>query len=73
MIREGETGFVRVDAAGLSDVLARLIADPALRATLGSRARTLALPRFDLERMVDDYERLYAAAPPRRAARTPAR
>ena len=73
VIREGETGFVRADAAGLSEALARLIADPALRATMGLRARTLAMPRFNLERMVDDYERLYATAPPRRAAGTPAR
>ncbi len=73
VIREGETGFVRADAAGLSEVLAQLIADPALRLRMGARARELAVKRFDLERMVDDYERLYATAPPRRAARAPAR
>jgi len=73
VIREGETGFVRADAPGLSEALARLIADPVLRSRMGARARELAVKRFDLERMIDDYERLYLAVPARRAASAPAR
>ena len=72
VIRDGETGFVRADVEGLSEALARLIADPALRARMGARARELALGRFALERMVDDYERLYASAAPRDARGAPA-
>jgi glycosyltransferase involved in cell wall biosynthesis len=73
VIREGETGFVRADIEGLSEALGRLIAEPNLRLRMGTRARELALRRFDLERMIDDYERLYAAARPRRTAAPPAR
>jgi glycosyltransferase involved in cell wall biosynthesis len=62
VIREGETGFLRRDASGLSEALGRLIADPALRLRLGARARELATKRFALDRMIDEYERLYATA-----------
>jgi glycosyltransferase involved in cell wall biosynthesis len=73
VICEGETGFVRADVQGLSEALGRLIADRDLRLHMGTRARELALRRFDLERMIDDYERLYAAARPRRTTAPPAR
>jgi glycosyltransferase involved in cell wall biosynthesis len=67
VIREGETGFLRRDAAGLDEALGALIADRDLRERMGARARECALPRFDLARMVDEWERLYAGAPRRRA------
>jgi glycosyltransferase involved in cell wall biosynthesis len=62
VIQHGETGFIERGAEGLSDALKRLILDPALRLSLGSRARERALVRFNLARMIDDYERLYAAS-----------
>jgi glycosyltransferase involved in cell wall biosynthesis len=69
VVRHGETGFVASTPEGVADALSRLIADPSLRARLGRRAREVALVRFSLERLLDDYERLYAATLDR-AART---
>lgn len=42
--------------------LRSLIADPALRSRMGDRAREVAVERFRLDRMLDDYERVYATA-----------
>lgn len=68
VIREGETGFLRADVAGLDEALGRLIADRGLRERMGASARARALARFDVGRMVDEYERLYASARPRRVS-----
>lgn len=59
-VADGETGFLISvgDTAALANRLARLIADPDLRAALGARARTAA-PRFGLQAMVHATERLY--------------
>lgn len=65
VIRDGETGFIARDAEELSAALARLVADAGLRRTMGRRARELGLERFNLDRMIDCYERLYASAAPR--------
>ena len=70
VIQHRATGFIEADAEGLSRALERLIADRALRLGLGARAREHALARFNLGRMIDDYERLYAGelAPRERVA-----
>jgi glycosyltransferase involved in cell wall biosynthesis len=65
VIRHGETGFVESTPEALSQSLGRLIADAGLRRRMGARARELALPRFNVDRMIDDCERLYATAAPR--------
>jgi glycosyltransferase involved in cell wall biosynthesis len=65
VVRHGETGYVERSAEGMSRSLAALIADAALRRRLGNRAREIALERFDLNRMLDAYERLYSTAAPR--------
>jgi glycosyltransferase involved in cell wall biosynthesis len=61
VIRHGVTGYVSRSADEMADYVRTLIADPALRATLGDRARVEALQRFRLERLVTDFERVYAA------------
>jgi len=65
VIREGETGFLRADVTGLGEALDRLIGDHDLRQRMGASARVRALARFDIKRMVDEYEHLYATAPRR--------
>ena len=62
VVRHGITGFVSHDADDMAGSLARLIDDAALRRAMGDRARSEALQRFRLERLVDDFERLYAAS-----------
>jgi glycosyltransferase involved in cell wall biosynthesis len=62
VVRHGETGFLGRDHDEMAAQLARLIAEPDLRRTLGERAREVALDRFDLARVVDECLRLYAAA-----------
>jgi sugar transferase (PEP-CTERM/EpsH1 system associated) len=49
------------DAPSLGDALALLLADAERRMALGCAARRRVLERFNLRRMVADYERLYAA------------
>jgi glycosyltransferase involved in cell wall biosynthesis len=61
VVRHEETGFIASTPEGIADAVSRLIADAPLRARLGRRAREVALVRFSLERLLDDYERLYAA------------
>ena len=59
VIRHGETGFIGRDRAELAAHLSRLLGDAELRRSLGARARTLALARFNVRRMVLEYEQLY--------------
>ncbi len=62
IVTDGETGVlvpVR-DPAGLADGLARLKADPALRARVGARARVEVERRFSEERMAADLAALLA-------------
>ncbi len=47
------------DHEALAAALARLAADPALRARLGQAARATFLSRFSAQRMLDETERLY--------------
>lgn len=61
VVRHGITGFISRDANEMGNQLARLIDDSRLRDEMGERARTESLARFRLERLVDDFERVYAA------------
>jgi glycosyltransferase involved in cell wall biosynthesis len=63
VVRDGEDGFL-VEAGAtddLADRLARLARDPALRARLGKQGRERVLPRYAVERLVDDIDRLYGS------------
>ena len=61
IVRDGDTGFIGRDFDELSTQLHRLIHDADLRMRMGARAREIALERFDLRRVVDQYEALYLA------------
>ncbi len=61
VVRDGEDGFL-VEAGAtddLADRLGRLARDPALRARMGRRGRERVLPRYAVERLVDDMDHLY--------------
>jgi glycosyltransferase involved in cell wall biosynthesis len=61
VVREGEDGFLVEpgDVDALADRLARLAADPALRERLGAAGRARVIPRYSVERLVDDIDLLY--------------
>jgi glycosyltransferase involved in cell wall biosynthesis len=61
IVRDGEDGFL-VEAGAtddLADRLAQLARDPALRARMGKQGRERVLPRYAVDRLVDDVDRLY--------------
>ncbi len=61
VVRDGEDGFL-VDAGAtdeLADRLARLARDPELREQMGRRGRERVLPRYAVDRLVDDVDQLY--------------
>ncbi len=61
VVRDGEDGFL-VEAGAtddLADRLGRLARDPALRARMGKKGRERVLPRYAVERLVDDIDELY--------------
>jgi len=62
VILPGITGYLGHDLETMAAPIARLLHDRDLRARMGARARAEALPRFNLDRLGDDLERLYAAA-----------
>ena len=61
VVEEGEDGFlVELGATDeLADRLAQLARDPALRERMGAAGRQRVLPRYAVERLVDDVDRLY--------------
>jgi len=61
VVRDGEDGFLVElgDLDGLADALARLAADPELRRRLGDAGRKRVLPRYAVERLIDDVDGLY--------------
>ena len=63
VVREGEDGFLvdKGDTDALAERLARLASDPQLRNRMGEAARDRVLPRYAVERLVDDVDRLYRA------------
>ena len=75
VVRDGEDGFlVPPGAMGeLADRLARLAREPELGRRLGEAGRRRVLPRYAVDRLIDDIDRLYrellgAARTPTRAA-----
>lgn len=61
VVRDGEDGFlVDPGAVGeMADRLARLAADPALRERMGALGRARVIPRYAVDRLIDDMDRLY--------------
>src|SRR5919199_1318248 len=66
VVREGEDGFLvdPGDVDALAERLARLAADPELRERLGAAGRARVVPRYSVERLVDDVDRLYRSLLP---------
>jgi glycosyltransferase involved in cell wall biosynthesis len=62
IVRNGETGFVGRTFDELSAQLDQLIRAPDLRLRMGTAAREIALKRFDIRRVIDEYEALYLGA-----------
>ena len=62
LIQEGETGLLVApeDTAALAAAMVRLADDPALRQSLGQRARRKVEAEFGLDRIAQRYEALYA-------------
>jgi glycosyltransferase involved in cell wall biosynthesis len=61
VVQDGEDGFL-VEAGAtddLADRLGRLARDPALRARMGKHGRERVLPRYAVERLVEDVDELY--------------
>lgn len=63
-VKDGETGFLipRGDQATLTDRLAKLIGDPALRLEMGSRGRQYFVEEFTFDHMLDKTLEVYRAA-----------
>jgi glycosyltransferase involved in cell wall biosynthesis len=61
VVQDGEDGFLVEPGAtdDLADRLALLARDPALRERMGAAGRARVLPRYAVERLVDDVDRLY--------------
>jgi L-malate glycosyltransferase len=61
VVVEGEDGFlVEVgDIDGIANALATLARDPELRRRMGEHGRERVLPRYRVERLVDDTDELY--------------
>jgi glycosyltransferase involved in cell wall biosynthesis len=61
VVQEGEDGFLVEPGAtdDLAERLAQLARDPALRERMGAAGRARVLPRYAVERLVDDVDRLY--------------
>jgi glycosyltransferase involved in cell wall biosynthesis len=61
VVRDGQDGFL-VEAGAtedLADRLERLARDPELRERMGREGRARVLPRYAVDRLVDDVDRLY--------------
>jgi glycosyltransferase involved in cell wall biosynthesis len=63
VVRDGEDGFLVEPGASdeLAARLAELARDPALRERFGAAGRARVLPRYAVDRLVDDIDRLYRA------------
>ena len=61
VVRDGEDGFLveAGDTDQLADRLERLARDPALRERMGKRGRERVLPRYAVDRLVQDVDELY--------------
>jgi glycosyltransferase involved in cell wall biosynthesis len=63
VVRDGEDGFLvpAGDVDALAERLARLAREPELRERMGAAGRARVLPRYAVDRLVDDVDRLYRA------------
>uniref|UniRef100_UPI003A925430 glycosyltransferase n=1 Tax=Leisingera sp. TaxID=1879318 RepID=UPI003A925430 len=63
IVEDGETGLLVADGSvtGLSQAMARLMADDGLRNRLGQMARRQAVERYSLSAMCRNYASLYSA------------
>ncbi|TMK71171.1 MAG: glycosyltransferase family 4 protein [Actinobacteria bacterium] len=63
VVRDGEDGFLVEpgDSEVFAERLAELARDPALRERFGAAGRARVVPRYAVERLVDDIDRLYRA------------
>jgi glycosyltransferase involved in cell wall biosynthesis len=61
LVQDGDNGalFDAGDAASLTGLLARYVADGAMRRRHGAQSRRLALEKFSLRAMVEGYRRAY--------------
>jgi glycosyltransferase involved in cell wall biosynthesis len=61
VVEDGEDGLLVApqDVEGLADALERLAGDRDLRARFGEHGRERVVPRYRVERLVDDTDRLY--------------
>src|SRR6184192_181360 len=61
VVRDGEDGFLVEPGATaeLAERLGLLARDPALRERMGKQGRERVVPRYAVERLVDDVDRLY--------------
>jgi glycosyltransferase involved in cell wall biosynthesis len=61
VVRDGEDGFLvdAGDADALAERLERLAKEPELRERMGRAGRERVLPRYTVERLVDDVDALY--------------
>jgi glycosyltransferase involved in cell wall biosynthesis len=61
VVDEGEDGFLVEPGAtdDLADRLGQLARDPELREQMGRAGRERVLPRYAVQRLVDDVDRLY--------------
>jgi glycosyltransferase involved in cell wall biosynthesis len=64
VVDHGRTGYLvpAQDPQALADAAIRVLANPAEAAAMSAAARLRAEERFDLDRMVDEYEALYLEA-----------
>jgi glycosyltransferase involved in cell wall biosynthesis len=61
VVSDGIDGFLVEPGSveGVTDALARLAVDPALRAQMGAAGRERVIPRYRVSRLVDDVDELY--------------
>jgi glycosyltransferase involved in cell wall biosynthesis len=61
VVRDGIDGFLVEpgDVDALAERLARLARDPALAARMGEAGRARVVPRYDVDRLIEDVDRLY--------------
>lgn len=68
VVTDGETGILVESGrpAELASALESLLRDPDTRRRMGQRGREIAMQRFDIERLVDEYQAIYTEVGPGR-------